>query len=314
MRVPDYPECASGTKKVSMFQRNWRGPVASAEMPGTGLLLYYLKAPSLRQRTVRESYGFVNSNYDIYLLYYACKQNTDKNNNYFEKDKRKDNMRKMSKKTLVAVCCTGLLAVAGAGMALAQSPTVVVGGGSTENTGGPSGETDALLDMMRIWGTVTSVEDGRITIDNQSGVSFEGEIVLNISDEYTRVLDAVNGFPVQLSNIREGEVIYAYIGPAMTMSLPPQTTPEMIICQIPADFKVPDYVEVKSMTWQENGDWVLVANDETTYQIPGDCPIIPYLTRNMVTLEDVTESRKLLVWSDGENNAQRLVLFAEDVQ
>lgn len=226
-------------------------------------------------------------------------------------------MRKISKKALAAVCCTGLLAVAGASMALAQSPTVVAGGSvNTENAGGPAGagEQEALMDMMRIWGTVVSVEDGRITIDNQSDISFKGEIVLNISDEYTRVLDAVNGFPVQLSDIREGEVIYAYIGPAMTMSLPPQTTPEMIICQIPADYKAPDYVEVKSMTWQENGDWVLVSSDDTTYQIPGSCPIIPYLTRNMVTLQDVTESRKLLIWSDAEHVARNLVLFPELVQ
>lgn len=228
-------------------------------------------------------------------------------------------MRKLSRKAMAAVCCTGLLAIAGTGMALAQSqsPTVVAGGVNTVNEGGPSGESkeqDALMDMMRIWGTVVSVEDGRITIDNQSGTSFAGEIVLNISDEYTRVLDAVNGFPVQLSDIHEGEVIYAYIGPAMTMSLPPQTTPEMILCQIPADYRVPDYVEVKSMTWQENGDWVLVSTEGTTYQIPGSCPIIPYLTRNMVTLQDVTESRKLLVWQDAENNVQNLVLFPEDVQ
>lgn len=224
-------------------------------------------------------------------------------------------MKKMNKKALAVICCSGLLAVAGAGMALAQSPTVIAGGVKTENAGGPSaGEETVKLDMLQIWGTVISVEDGRVHIDNQSGTSFQGEIVLNVSDEYSRVLDAENGFPVQLSDIQVGETIYAYIGPAMTMSLPPMTTAEMIICKIPADFKAPSYVEVKSMTWQENGDWVLVTEAGETYQVPGECPVIPYLTRNMVTLQDVTESRKLLVWSDAENNAQKLVLFAEDTQ
>lgn len=221
-------------------------------------------------------------------------------------------MRKINKK-IAAACCAGLLAVAGASMALAQSPTVVAGGGNTENTGGPSAQEENVMESIRIWGTVMSVEDGRIHIDNQSGVSFEGEIILNISDEMTRILDAENGFPVQLSDIQEGEVIYAYIGPAMTMSLPPQTTPEMIICKIPADFKAPDYATVKSMTWQENGDWVLVSTDGTTYQVPGNCPIIPYLTRNMVTLQDVVESSKIMIWSDTDNNAHKLVLFPQDV-
>ena len=226
-------------------------------------------------------------------------------------------MKKIDKKAVAVICCAGLLAVAGAGMALAQSPTIVAGGTSTESTGGPSagaaGEA-VNLDMFRIWGKVLSVEDGRIHIDNQSGNSYEGEIVLNISDEYSHVLDAENGFPVQLSDIQVGETIYAYIGPAMTMSLPPMTTAEMIIAKTPADFKAPDYVEVKTLTWQENGDWVLTTMDGATYQVPADCPVTPYLTRNIVTLQDVTESRKLLVWSDGENSAQKLVLFAEDVQ
>lgn len=224
-------------------------------------------------------------------------------------------MKKINKKALLVLGCSGLLAVAGAGMALAQSPTVVAGAGRTEDVGGPSaGGEDMVSDMMQIWGTVLGVEDGQIRIDNQSGVSFQGEIVLNISDEYSRVLDAVNGFPVQISDIQVGETIYAYIGPAMTMSLPPMTTAEMIICGIPADYKAPAYVKVKSMTWQENGDWVLVTEAGDTYQVPGECPIIPYLTRNMVTLQDVTESRKLLVWSDAENTAQKLVLFADNVQ
>lgn len=224
-------------------------------------------------------------------------------------------MRKVNKKAMAVICCTGLLAIAGAGMALAQSPTLLAGGAKTENAGGPSaGGEDAAMDLYQIWGTVLSVEDGQIHIDNQSGTSFTGEIILNVSDEYSRVLDAVNGFPVQLSDIQVGETIYAYIGPAMTMSLPPMTTAEMIICKIPADAKAPDYVKVKSMTWQENGDWVLTTQDGAVYQVPGSCPIIPYLTRNMVTLQDVTESSKLLVWSDAENQVSNLVLFPEDVQ
>lgn len=92
-------------------------------------------------------------------------------------------------------------------------------------------------ERIRIWGTVTSVEENRIVLNNQSGVSFEGEMVLHISDEVTKVLGAVDGLPVGLSDIHVGDTIYAYIGPAMTLSLPPQTTAEMILAGIPADFK-----------------------------------------------------------------------------
>ncbi len=33
----------------------------------------------------------------------------------------------------------------------------------------------------------------------------------------------------------------------MTMSLPPISNAGLILCQIPADFKVPDYVEIKGV-------------------------------------------------------------------
>lgn len=224
-------------------------------------------------------------------------------------------MRKASRKKIAVICCAGLLAVAGAGMALAQSPTLLAGGGKTEAVGGPgAGMEEAVMDKILVWGEVIRVDENGISINNQSGNSMEGEIVIHVAEGATLVLDGENGFPVSLSEIQAGETVYAYIGPAMTMSLPPQTTAEMILCKVPADAKVPEYVVADTMEWQENGDWILTGKNGTVYQIPGNCPIIPYLTRNLVTLQDVTQGRELLVWSDAQNQGQKLVLFAEDVQ
>ncbi len=220
-------------------------------------------------------------------------------------------MRKIKSQTVAAICCVGILAVAGGTVAMAQSPTILAGSGDVVTTTGEEESADTIQEQLCIWGTVLSVENGQICIDNKSGVSVEGEIVLNISEEDSRVLDAENGFPVQLSDIQVGETIYAYIGPAMTMSLPPQTFAEMVICKIPVDFKVPEYVDVESMEWSESGDWTLTSSAGTSYQIPANTPITPYLTRQLVTLADVTNGRRLLVWSDGENQVQKLVLFAE---
>ena len=38
---------------------------------------------------------------------------------------------------------------------------------------------------------------------------------------------------------------------------------------------------------------------------------MPYLTRQIVSLEDVEQGSNLLVWSDDQNQAQKLVLFAK---
>ena len=42
-----------------------------------------------------------------------------------------------------------------------------------------------------------------------------------------------------------------------------------------------------------------------------DCNIFPYLTRNIVTLDDLTQGRKCLVWSTDDNTAERIMVFAE---
>lgn len=165
---------------------------------------------------------------------------------------------------------------------------------------------------IRIYGTVTRGEDGRLSIDNQSGQSYSGEIVLNISDDETLILDAVSGDPYAADDIKDGDTIYVYIGPAMTMSLPPQTSAKVILANIPADFKVPDYVTVDSVvTDASTSKSELTAADGTKYEIGADCSIVPYLTRNIVTLDDLTEGRTCMIWSDDQNVAQKIMVFAQ---
>ncbi len=165
---------------------------------------------------------------------------------------------------------------------------------------------------LRIYGSALHMEDGRLSIDNQSGVSFEGEIILNISQESTRILDAASGAPLALEDIEDGETIYVYVGPTMTMSLPPMTNADIILADIPADFKVPDYVEIDSVvTDAESSQTVLTALDGTEYVLAEDCDIFPYLTRNMVTLDDLTQGKKVIVWSGDDNTATRIMVFAD---
>lgn len=168
------------------------------------------------------------------------------------------------------------------------------------------------LQSLRIYGPVTKQEDGRLSIDNQSDMSISGEIILNVSEEYTYILDAVTGLPLKEEDIKDGDTIYVYIGPAMTMSLPPMTNADVIFANIPADAKVPDYIEVQSLvTDAATSKSVLTAADGTVYTVESDCNIFPYLTRNIVTLDDLTQGRKCVVWSDEDNAALQIMVFAE---
>ena len=168
------------------------------------------------------------------------------------------------------------------------------------------------LQSLRIYGPVTKQEDSRLSIDNQSDMSISGEIILNVSEEYTNIPDAVTGLPLKEEDIKDVDTIYVYIGPAMTMSLPPMTNADVIFANIPADAKVPDYIEVQSLvTDAATSKSVLTAADGTEYTVESDCNIFPYLTRNIVTLDDLTQGRKCVVWSDEDNAALQIMVFAE---
>ena len=167
-------------------------------------------------------------------------------------------------------------------------------------------------DSVCLFGPATQMEDGRLSIDSQADQGYQGEVILNVSRESTYVLDAVSGLPIELSDIKDGDTIYAYIGPAMTMSLPPMTNATMIFANVPADFKVPDYVTVKSVvTDAASSQSVLTAMDGTEYTLADDCGIVPYLTRNIVKLQDLTAGTSCLLWEDENEIVTKVMIFAE---
>ncbi len=163
---------------------------------------------------------------------------------------------------------------------------------------------------LRIWGTVTEVEENSILVDNQSENSSKGEIVLNVDPSQNRVIDAVTGFPVELSKIGQ-QSFEAYLGEAMTMSLPPQSTPKLVIVNIPEDGRAPQYAVAAGALEEEDGVYVLTATDGRSYQVPQDVEVLPFLTRNIVKLEDIAEGTECLIWLDEEDKAEKIVLFAE---
>lgn len=167
------------------------------------------------------------------------------------------------------------------------------------------------LEPTRIYGPVTKTDNQTLSIDNQSGGSYAGEIIINISDQ-TRILDAVSGLPVAYDDLRNGETAYIYIGPAMTMSLPPMTNASMILCNIPADYKVPEYLTVESMAIASDGvSGTLTTAGGSKYTIPADAQFLPYLTRNIVRIQDLTPGATCLIWSDAQNRATKVVIFPE---
>ena len=101
----------------------------------------------------------------------------------------------------------------------------------------------------------------------------------------------------------------AYLSPVMTMSLPPQTTPEMVIVNIPEDFDAPQYVAAAGPVEETEDGLVLTAGDDTRYVLEEEMEILPYLTKNIVTVEDIEKDSRCLIWLNEENKVEKLVLF-----
>lgn len=213
-------------------------------------------------------------------------------------------MKKNIRTLAAAGCCAALLA---AGGATAAFGSVITAGQSQEQMQEPEVQAP---DLIGVWGTITSISDGRIMINNISPNSSSGDMVLQISQEYgSRVVDAVEGLPVSLDELQVGDFVYAYIGPAMTMSLPPITNAEMVICKAPADFRVPEYTRITNRTVNEDGSVILTGSNGNTYRVTAETTLLPYLTRQMITIDSIQEGDTCMIWSDADTNAGKLVLF-----
>lgn len=185
---------------------------------------------------------------------------------------------------------------------------------SEDGTAKPlSGVGESGIDVsvpVHIWGTIASAGEEGIMVDNQSDNSSKGEMLLTIDPAHTVIAGAVDGLPVELKDIQLGS-FEAYLGPAMTMSLPPQVTPYVVIVNIPEGSRSPQYAVATDRIQTTDSGKILTANDGTEYVLAENAEIIPYLTRNIVALEDIREGSRMLLWLNEEDKVVRIVLFAE---
>ena len=126
--------------------------------------------------------------------------------------------------------------------------------------------------MVLLHGTVTPWNDeGSLLLHADSGPW--QEIVLHIGPD-TPVINAATGWPAPAPTC--GPVIAA-IGDAVAMSLPPQTTAEVLLTDLPED--PPTLLRL-----------------EGPLDLPEGAEIFPYRTRQIVTAADLTPGSLVLAW------------------
>lgn len=164
-----------------------------------------------------------------------------------------------------------------------------------------------------ISGTVAHQKDGGLLMSTSTGEP-TGDYIL--WTEGVMILDAVSGEPVDAKSIKDGSTVYAWLGAqtAMTMSLPPQVTPELLLVNIPADFKVPQYDIIVRANYIMKGipgysGMAITLSDGTACQVWQDATVKPYLTRNRVTYQDLLPGTRVLMWADDSGKGSRVLVF-----
>ena len=178
---------------------------------------------------------------------------------------------------------------------------------------GESGESTGETGPVMVWGTLTWLDDGGLLLQNDSETSIN-EVILH--GESIICLDAVTGDPMDIKSLEDGDTVYAWVRPVMTMSLPPHATAYLILGNIPADYRVPMYYEIAAANVTgTDRDTQMPTSVELTavgggvFTVTDEATLTPYLTKNVVTLGDLVPGTRVLVWSNSRGEAERVLVF-----
>ena len=172
------------------------------------------------------------------------------------------------------------------------------------------------LAPVRVGGVVTRLENGAILLKNSDENDPYHKIILHLT-ETTPVVDAVSGLPLD-RKLRDGETVCAWVGPAMTLSLPPHATAEVVMVNIPADYSVPRYCQIAKVRQQVTSSvrpslshvsLVTTGGEELT--VTDKAVLVPYLTRQIVTPDDLVQGSYVLVWRSEDGTVSRVLLFPQ---
>ena len=205
---------------------------------------------------------------------------------------------------------------------IAVTALVFIGCSSDEEKMGEKTKTDMMGDKMaddKIPGDMMMVgsvlEHGTITAgdgmgtqirinskkDGMSGASDDAEVLINI-EEKTPTIDVTAGASTKKTNIKEGAEIYAWVSPAYTASLPPQTAAKTIFVNVTDKSDIPAYVEIEAVESADNG-LTVTDTDGMKWMVAGDAVFTMHASKDAVDAASLKKGVKALFWADKMSDA-----------
>lgn len=212
-------------------------------------------------------------------------------------------MRRFVKVLSLALCAAALLSLP----AMAAEDGLLIS---------PAPAVESLA-PVRVWGKVTKLESGSLLLKNDNKDDIYSEVVVHLP-EGVPCVDAVTGLPMDMGKVKDGDTLYAWVGNAMTMSLPPQTSALIVVGSIPADYKVPEFYKITGTDKTvmpaiypapERTEVNLPVAGGETLAIPVSAQLTPWLTRQIVTVDDLVPGSQILVWKDRDGKVGKVLLL-----
>ena len=134
-----------------------------------------------------------------------------------------------------------------------------------------------------ISGEIVSVEENGVVINTEA----EGNVKLNTEGAIFRGND--------INEAKEGNIVSAVVSPVRTRSLPPIANAYLVVV---SDTTSINYVEVTKV--EKNGSGISIYGTDDTIIISAseETPVTPFKTRNIMSIEDISEGDKIFVLSD----------------
>lgn len=194
---------------------------------------------------------------------------------------------------LAAVCITMTPSFFSAGRKAEESvPVLTAPQPVAEDT-----PAEPLPDSVLYYGKVEKIiqdETGNITALRLSSERY-GDYAMKLSEE-TVWIDSAERIVSDRATLAEGERLYVFHSAIATFSMPPQSAAFAIVRNVPQDAGCAQYMKVNSVEKKADSLHITANNGTVSFKTDSNTTFSPYLTRNIVTGDDIRENSRIMVW------------------
>lgn len=141
--------------------------------------------------------------------------------------------------------------------------------------------------------TVVSYADGELTVKCED----ESELVLHT--ENAIVMDTQTANAADLSALKAGDTVYVYHSEAVTMSIPAQSTAYAVLTNLSDEHAPASLLTAEAVQKNDDGSVTVTCDGGSLYlTISADATVQPFMTRNIVTTDDIHVGTRFFAWFD----------------